>query len=391
VAALPDTARATDLYERYASRLYGYCLHRLGSREEAEDAVQTTFLNAFRGLSRGVVPASESAWLFKIAENVCLSRHRATFRRRRVEAPADLTAVEDTVAAPARADEELIPLEEALADMPEAQRRALLLREWQGLSYREIAAELEVSQSAVETLIFRARRSLARRLEAPRERLRRVGQAIDVGAALSALKGALSTGAALKAVVAGVAVTGLVAGMAEDRPQPRRHDAPASHAPAPTPSKPQAVRVARPMDAPRRAFAPPAQPRLARARPKARHVTAANHSAPRRVPPAAPHASGSKPTASHPAATPPPPASASVEPSSSETEPAKPHEQQTTRAKPTGKPEATKPKQPDPAPKPKAEEDQAEQADAAEPPAEKGPPADPGSPGEADGKGEERR
>src|ERR687883_1852101 len=226
MAAIPDTARATDLYERFAPRIFGYCLHRLGSREEAEDAVQTTFLNAFRGLSRGVVPASESAWLFKIAENVCLSRHRAAFRRRRVEAPGDLAAVEDTVAAPPRADDELIPLEDALAEMPEAQRRALLLREWQGLSYREIATELEVSQSAVETLIFRARRSLARRLEAPRERLRRVGQAIDVGAALSALKGALSTGAVIKTAVAGVALTGVVAGIAVDPPQLRRHHAP---------------------------------------------------------------------------------------------------------------------------------------------------------------------
>src|ERR671928_1209121 len=233
MAAIPETTRATDLYERYASRIFGFCLQRLGSREEAEDAVQTTFLNACRGLSRGVVPASESAWLFKIAENVCLSRHRAAFRRRRVEAPGDLAEVEDLVAAPARADDELIPLEDALAEMPDAQRRALLLREWQGLSYREIAAELEVSQSAVETLIFRARRSLARRLEAPRERLRRVGQAIDVGAALGALKAALSTGAVVKTAAAGVALTGLVAGVAADRPQPRRHDA--SPAPASAP------------------------------------------------------------------------------------------------------------------------------------------------------------
>jgi RNA polymerase sigma factor (sigma-70 family) len=248
MAAIPETTRATDLYERYASRIFGYCLHRLGNREEAEDAVQTTFLNAFRSLSRGVVPESESAWLFKIAENVCLSRHRASFRRRRVEAPADLRAVEETVAAPARPDEELIPLEDALADMPETQRRALLLREWQGLSYREIAAELEVSQSAVETLIFRARRSLARRLEAPRERLRRVGQAIDVGSALTALKGAFTTGAAVKAALAGVAVTGLAFGVTMDRPQPRRHDAPPAPA-APVKGAPAAL-VSEEADAP---------------------------------------------------------------------------------------------------------------------------------------------
>jgi RNA polymerase sigma factor (sigma-70 family) len=49
--------------------------------------------------------------------------------------------------------------------MPAQQRRALLLREWRGLTYREIAAELELSQAAVETLLFRARRTLARGLD----------------------------------------------------------------------------------------------------------------------------------------------------------------------------------------------------------------------------------
>jgi hypothetical protein len=272
--------------------------------------------------------------------------------------------------------------------MPDAQRRALLLREWQGLSYREIAAELEVSQSAVETLIFRARRSLARGLEAPRERLRRVGQAIDVGAALSALKGALSTGAAVKAVVAGVAVTGLVAGIAEDRPQPRRHDAPPSYVPAATPAKPRAARAAQWVDAPRRAFAPTAQPRSVHARPGPTPVTVSRHPAPRHVPRAAPQTTRS---ASHPTAATPPPVPAPVETSSAEAEHGKPHEQQTPRVKPTGKPEATKPKQPDPAPKPKAEQDPAEQPDEAEPAADKGRPADPGSRGDANGKGEERR
>jgi len=51
--------------------------------------------------------------------------------------------------------------------MPENQRRAILLREWQGLSYREISAELDLSQAAVEMLIFRARRALAGALEQP--------------------------------------------------------------------------------------------------------------------------------------------------------------------------------------------------------------------------------
>ena len=384
MAALPETARATDLYERYASRLYGFCLHRLGNREEAEDAVQTTFLNAFRGLSRGVVPASESAWLFKIAENECLSRHRAAFRRRRVEAPADLTAVEETVAAPARADDELIPLEDALAEMPEAQRRALLLREWQGLSYREIAAELEVSQSAVETLIFRARRSLARRLEAPRERLRRVGQAIDVGAALSALKGALSTGAVVKAAVAGVALTGLAAGVAADRPQPRRHDVPPAPASAPAARDGRVTHAApQRVDAPRPSFASPSQPGVAPRKARPRHVTVSKRPAPRHVvvAPASPRTVTPPP----PAASPPPPA-----PSEPEARQGKAREEQPAKSKPAGKPAAPPPtaksEQPAQEPKPKADE-----PSEPGPPADKGPPADPGSQSKANGKNEERR
>ena len=124
-------------------------------------------MNAFRALGRGVVPEAESAWLFKIAENVCLSRRRSSWRRGQIESPSDFGVIEEIVPGPSSERDELIGIEGALASMPEQQRRAILLREWQGLSYREIAVELEVSQSAVETLIFRARRSLAQGLEQP--------------------------------------------------------------------------------------------------------------------------------------------------------------------------------------------------------------------------------
>ena len=73
--------------------------------------------------------------------------------------------LQEVVPAREQSGDELIRLQDALETMPETQRRAILLREWQGLSYREIAAELDVTQSAVETLIFRARRALASGLE----------------------------------------------------------------------------------------------------------------------------------------------------------------------------------------------------------------------------------
>ena len=163
----PHAAATHGLYERHAAKIQSYCHHQLGSREEAEDAVQTTFMNAFRALGRGIVPEAESAWLFKIAENVCLSRRRSSWRRGKIESPSDFDVIEEVVPGPNRQRDELIGIEDALASMPEQQRRAILLREWQGLSYREVAEELEISQSAVETLIFRARRSLAQGLEEP--------------------------------------------------------------------------------------------------------------------------------------------------------------------------------------------------------------------------------
>ena len=174
--------------------------------------MQSTFLNAHRALQRGVTPETELAWLFKIAHNVCLTRRRSTRRRGRVEAASDLQAMQDVIPAPHReSSDELARLTEALAHMPDGQRRAILLREWQGLSYHEIAVELELSQSAVETLIFRARRSLAANLEAAEPERRglvsRAKAALDVGTLLAALKTLIEGGAAVKAAAAAVAVS----------------------------------------------------------------------------------------------------------------------------------------------------------------------------------------
>ena len=248
----PQAAATAGLYERHATKILSYCLHQLGSREEAEDAVQTTFMNAFRALGRGVVPEAESAWLFKIAENVCLSRRRSSWRRGRIESPSDFDVIEEVVPGPSRQRDELIGIEDALASMPEQQRRAILLREWQGLSYREIAEELEVSQSAVETLIFRARRSLAQGLEQPdtlkkpkRKSFRRALHMIDLGTIAAALKTLLAGSAAVKATaaaVAGTAAAGTAAGVSP-KLEGKRHgtvDAPAPALVAPAAAQPAA-------------------------------------------------------------------------------------------------------------------------------------------------------
>src|SRR5436305_658690 len=130
-------ATTSDLYERYRAQIFRFCLQRLRNREEAEDATQTTFLNAFRGLERGVDIEFEAAWLYKIALHVCLSRQRSSSRRPHVV--GDVDELHDVLPARHVDSDELFGLSTALRKMPEQQRRALLLREWQGLSYREIA------------------------------------------------------------------------------------------------------------------------------------------------------------------------------------------------------------------------------------------------------------
>ena len=207
----PATARAetaadgaAHLYEQYYDRVFGYCLYHLGSREEAEDVAQTTFMWAFRGLRRGVVPRSEASWLFTIAQNACRARHRSRGRKRDREVLSDPVVLADISPAHIADADELIGLEDALARMPELQRRAILLREWRGLSYKEIAEELQLSDAAVETLIFRARRSLAELLAGkPAPKRARRFAFLPAGLA-AAFKGVLGSGTLAK-VAAGLA------------------------------------------------------------------------------------------------------------------------------------------------------------------------------------------
>jgi RNA polymerase sigma factor (sigma-70 family) len=252
----PEAAVTRELYEQHARKIYAFCLSRLRDPEEAEDATQSTFLNAFRGLQRGIELEHESAWLYKIAENVCLTRRRSWSRRRRVETPGDLDALQDSLPSPSFDADELLHLPRALEGMPQQQRRALLLREWQGLSYREIAEELELSQSAVETLLFRARRSLADGLseEQPRKkglaaRLRAGG---DAGSLVALLKTLFFSGGAKIVVAGAVAASSVVTASPsvrhslEDAVVPRAHK-PVHHV---TPAKPVAAAPVAPAAAP---------------------------------------------------------------------------------------------------------------------------------------------
>ena len=198
--------RTADLYARHGQRVYSFCRSRLRNPEEAQDAAQTAFLYALGSLRRGVVPRNELAWLLTIADNVCRSSRRTLGRRLAHVTNADVDELE--AAAPslnAETREEIAQLRAALEQLPDRQRQAILLREWQGLSYADIAEQLGLSLAAVETLLFRSRRSLIRRLRGPRAKLGVLDLASGATLLRSALGGTTSkaaVGAAALAVVA---------------------------------------------------------------------------------------------------------------------------------------------------------------------------------------------
>ena len=204
-----QTERGAELYRAHADMLLRYCRRQLGSAAEAEDAVQTTFVYALRALRRGVEPENEEAWLTTIARNVCHWQRRTAAR-----APVPSEVAGDAPARGAPGDyDELIGLDEALASMPERQRRALVLREWRGLPLGEIASRLDVSPTATNALLTRARSSLALALSVARQpALVVVGLVGELKAVVKALVGS-STAKAGAVAVTVIATTGVTTGL----------------------------------------------------------------------------------------------------------------------------------------------------------------------------------
>ena len=141
-------------------RLFRYFCRAAGSAEAARDLTQEVFVR----VSRGGIPAAPDgeiqAWLFRIARNLVLDRHRHDRRHPTAAIPA---------AEPSRAASQDVDLavRQALASLPPLDRDVFLMREVAGLGYREIAAACEVTEDAVRSRIHRARLTLRQQLAAP--------------------------------------------------------------------------------------------------------------------------------------------------------------------------------------------------------------------------------
>ena len=150
-----DVDAFEELVRRYQSSIYRVALRMLGSRADAQDAVQETFVRAWRALPRFRHDSAVSTWLYRIVTRRALDK----IASRRTTGTLDEVELEagPDVAQAAEHQERLRAVRQAIAKLPPEQRAAIVLREFEGLSYQEVAQVLGASVPAIKTRIHRAR------------------------------------------------------------------------------------------------------------------------------------------------------------------------------------------------------------------------------------------
>jgi RNA polymerase sigma factor (sigma-70 family) len=157
LAAEGNQRAFATIYERHHHELYRYCRSILGDDSDAQDALQDTMLKVLRALPGERRELALKPWLYRIAHNEAIS----VLRRRAGEAPIDEVGdVQDTHEGDTATRERLRTLVSDLAQLPERQRSALVMRELSGLSYREIGAALDSSSAAAKQAVYEAREGL---------------------------------------------------------------------------------------------------------------------------------------------------------------------------------------------------------------------------------------
>jgi RNA polymerase sigma-70 factor, ECF subfamily len=163
-----------QLVHRWERPIYALAYRTLSREEDARDVVQEAFLRAYRGLRGFKGEAKFSSWLYRITLNLCRDWSRRERRAPIVQVPegADPMDLVDEHVAPTESVEDLVARREmsdavsqAMAELPEEQRTAILLKEYHGLTFQEIAGMLDCPLSTVKTRLYQGLSVLRRRLE----------------------------------------------------------------------------------------------------------------------------------------------------------------------------------------------------------------------------------
>jgi RNA polymerase sigma factor (sigma-70 family) len=165
-----EAAAFRVLVERYQGPVYRTALSLLRSPEEAEDVAQEVFVEAYQTIARFRGEAALSTWLYRLATSQALKQRRKARAKKRFAFLTSLWGTKQEVLyerpdnrhplALLEGRQQQQQLLDAIARLPDSQQVAFTLRHEQELSYEEIAAVLDISRPAVESLLFRARQSL---------------------------------------------------------------------------------------------------------------------------------------------------------------------------------------------------------------------------------------
>ena len=157
------------LFRRYGGRITAYVRSIVADHARAEDIVQDVFMSALRSMRATHREVVFKPWVYEIAKNACIDHIRRARRASEVSIDSDdfspvdegrLSVGVTTTDAAYSAREDMDALRMAFGDLPEAQREVLVSRELEGLSYDTISSRTGLSRSAVESMLFRARRTL---------------------------------------------------------------------------------------------------------------------------------------------------------------------------------------------------------------------------------------
>ena len=156
-----DASAYDQIMHRHAKRLYALAASMVGNPADAEDVVQETFLGAYKQLAAFQGRSSLKTWLTRI----CVLQVSKLYRSRKVRRMAPLGSDvpgghEPSVGSPVGHADRRADVQAMLASLSPEHREVLVLRELQGLSYKEIADVLGVPQGTVESRLFRARQQL---------------------------------------------------------------------------------------------------------------------------------------------------------------------------------------------------------------------------------------
>jgi RNA polymerase sigma-70 factor, ECF subfamily len=162
LVAAGDQAAFERLVLRHQDKIFNLAYRFSRDRQDSEELAQEVFLKVWKHARTFKGRAAFSTWLYRLAVNTCLN-----YRQKKKIAPeplpllGDFAGMADEAGAMIMAREREEVLNKALDVLPPRQRLALILANFEGKSYEDIAAALDISVSAVETLLFRARQNLA--------------------------------------------------------------------------------------------------------------------------------------------------------------------------------------------------------------------------------------